>query len=290
LHPIGSATVEAVRRRRRIVRRARLLPAWVFLLILAVSTLYPILFVGFTALKTVSQFAADVLGPPTSPTLENIRAVIDRGVLTTNALNSTIVSVAATVLTVGISSMAGFALAHLRVPFRQGLLLGITGLIVQPTALLMIPMIMTVSGLGLTNNYLGLVLVYTGLAVPFGTLLMFSFMRTQPVEIFDAARVDGASTLRVLWSIALPLARPALGALATLEFVSFWNEFLFALLLLQNQEQRTVVVAVSTMQAEQFLNVPILAAGMLISIVPPLIVFAVLHRQLFAGLTAGGLK
>jgi ABC-type glycerol-3-phosphate transport system permease component len=161
---------------------------------------------------------------------------------------------------------------------------------IQPTALLMIPVVMTLSAVGLTNSFLGIVLLYAGLGIPFGTYMMYSYMQSTPREVIDAARVDGASTLRILASIIVPLSAPALGALATLEFIGFWNEFLFALLILQNQNQKTVVVALSTLQAEQFLNVPVTAAGMLVSIIPPLVVFILLHRQLFSGLTAGAVR
>jgi ABC-type glycerol-3-phosphate transport system permease component len=276
--------------RSRVTRIIRLAPAWLILTVLAASTVYPLVFVAFTSLKTISQFASDLLGPPTAPTLENIQIVIERGILGTNALNSVIVSVAAVVLTVGASTLAGFALAQLRFRFRHAVLIGITGLMIQPVALLMIPIVLTVNALGLLNNYLGLILVYCGLGIPFGTYLMFSYLRTQPPEILDAARVDGASTLRTLWSVALPIARPAIGALVTLNFIGFWNEFLFALLILQRQGQRTMVVSLATLQREQFRDVPLIAAGMLLTMIPPLVVFVLLHRRLFTGLTAGSLK
>jgi ABC-type glycerol-3-phosphate transport system permease component len=287
---VRSGNAVSLRRRRRVWKAARLTPAWLLMVALAATTIYPLVFVSFTAFKTVSQFASDALGAPNPPTLENLQAVVARGVLTTNALNSAVISVVGVAFTVTVSIMAGFALAQLNFPFRRGLLIGITGLMIQPVALLMIPIVLTVNALGLLNNFVGIELVYCGLATPFGTYLMYSYLRTQPREILDAARVDGASTLRVLWSIAMPLAAPAIGALITLDFISFWNEFLFALLLLENNDQRTVIVTLSTLQAEQFLNVPLVAAGMLISIVPPLTVFILLHRRLFTGITAGSLK
>jgi ABC-type glycerol-3-phosphate transport system permease component len=262
----------------------------VLLLILAASTLYPLLFILFTSLKSVSEFATNPLGPPSAPTLSTIQEVVSRGLLGTNVVNSLLISTLSVLVVVSISCLAGFALAFLRFPLRRTMLFGIVGLLIQPTALLMIPMVLIVSNLGLISTYLGIVLVYAGLGIPFGTYLMYSYMVSVPRDIIDAARVDGASTLQTLYLVILPLVTPALGALATLNFIGWWNEFLFALLILQDGSQQTVIVALASLQGEHFLHVPLVAAGMLLSIIPPLTVFVALHRRLFSGLTAGAIK
>jgi ABC-type glycerol-3-phosphate transport system permease component len=274
----------------RIRQTIRLAPAWVLLAVVAASTLYPLLFILFTSLKSVSEFAINPLGPPSEPTLGNIQEVLSRGLLGTNVLNSLLISTLTVVVVVAISCLAGFALAFLRFRLRRTILLGIVGLLIQPTALLMIPIVLIVSNLGLISTYLGIVLVYAGLGIPFGIYLMYSYMVTVPHEIIDAARVDGASTFQVLYRVAIPVVAPALGALATLSFIGWWNEFLFALLILQDGSQQTVIVALGSLQGEHFLHVPLVAAGMLFSIIPPLTVFVILHRRLFSGLTAGALK
>jgi ABC-type glycerol-3-phosphate transport system permease component len=267
-----------------------LIPAWTLLAILAASIIYPVVFIAFTSLKTMSGYAADPVGPPSQPTLENLQTVVSRGLLGTNAVNSAIISVLSSLGVVVISSMAGFALTFLKFPFRKTLLLGIVGLMIQPTALLMIPMVLTVSNFGLLSTYVGIVLVYMGLGIPFGTYLMYSYMQSTPRDLIDAARVDGASTFNILFQVVIPLVAPALGALATLNFIGFWNEFLFALLILQGGDQTTLIVALASLQSEHFLNVPLIASGMVISILPPLVVFVALHRRLFSGLTAGAVQ
>lgn len=290
----AGAEIQASRRASRILPVARrtvpLVPAWILLAILAASTIYPLIFIVFSALKTVSGFAADPIGPPVHPTLDSLQAVVTRGLLATNALNSFIISIAATAVIVAISCLAAFTLSFLKFPMRRVILLSIVGLMIQPTALLMIPLVLTVSNLGLISTYIGIVLVYAGLGVPFGTYLLYSYMQSTPRELFDAARVDGASTFRILYLVVMPLVAPALAALATLDFIGYWNEFLFALLILQNGDQKTIIVSLASLQGEQFLNVPIVASGMVVSILPPLVVFILLHRRLFSGLTAGSIQ
>ncbi len=274
----------------RIKRTLRFLPAWLLLALLAASMIYPMVFIGFTSLKTVTGYASDPVGPPLHPTLENLQTVIARGLLGTNAVNSAIISVLSSLLILVISCMTGFALTFLRFPFRKTLLLGIIGLLIQPTALLMIPMVLIISNLGLLSTYPGISFVYTALGIPFGTYLMYSYMQSVPRDLIDAARVDGAPTLRILFQVVVPLVIPALVALGALNFIGYWNEFLFALLILQSGDQTTLIVSLATLQSEHFLNVPVIASGMVISIIPPLVVYAALHRRLFSGLTAGAVR
>lgn len=274
----------------RARRVLKLVPAWLLLAILAASMIYPMVFIVLTSLKTISEYASDPVGPPLHPTLENLQIVISRGLLGTNAVNSAIISVLSSTLVLVISCMTGFALTFLRFPLRKALLLGIIGLLIQPTALLMIPMVLLISNLGLLSTYPGIALVYTALGIPFGTYLMYSYMQSVPRDLIDAARVDGASTIRILFQVVVPLVVPALGALGALNFIGYWNEFLFALLILQSGDQTTLIVSLASLQSEHFLNVPIIASGMVISIIPPLAVYAALHRRLFSGLTAGAVR
>lgn len=286
-HREGSGVLAFLKRRRRAIALA---PAWVILVVIAASTLYPLVFVVFTALKSPSDFAVDPLGVPRHPTLGAFRAVIGQGLLGSYAVNSVIITTVSVALVVLVSMCAGFALSFMRFKLRRATLLGIAGLMIQPAALLMIPVVVIVGDFGLIDSYTGIILVYGALGAPFGTYMMYTYMRSVPREIFEAARVDGASMLQTLLRIVAPVLRPAIGALVALDFISFWNEFLFALLLLQDSNKRTMIVGLATLQGQQVLNVPLVSAGMALSILPPLLVFILLHRRLFAGLTAGAIR
>lgn len=271
-------------------KKIRLVPAWMILAGLAASTIYPILFVAFAAFKTRPAYARDPVLPPSQPTLSNLVQAWTGAQVGTFVVNSVIVVSASVALVLVIACLAGFAFAHIRFPFRTVGLVGVLGLMLLPPSVLMVPLFRTVQQVGLLDSYLGLILVYAGLNTPFSIYMMSSYFRNVPSELFEAARVDGASTFRVFRSIALPLARPAVLTLITLNFLWLWNELLFSLLILQSESKRTLMVGLALLQGEHTSSVPLLAAGMLISLVPVLLVFAFFQRNLAEGLTAGALK
>ncbi len=290
---IGSVLLPPRSRRRAVtVRRGRKLlrvVAWLWLAAIAVSCLYPLVFVVLTSLKTQTQFSVNPLGIPSSPTLAEFRTVLSDGFLR-NVVNSVIIAGVSVAVVVVISSLAGFVLVFLRFRGRKLVLFGIVGLMIQPIALLMIPEFLIVSRVHLLSSYIGIVLVYAALGAPFATFLMYTYMLSIPRELFEAARLDGASLVKVLFLVIWRLLTPALVALVALDFISFWNEFLFALLILQSNTVKTVMVGLADLQGLQVVNIPLVAAGMAMSIALPLLVFIVLHRRLFSGLTVGALK
>jgi ABC-type glycerol-3-phosphate transport system permease component len=275
----------AVKRGRKVLR----VVAWLWLAAIAVSCLYPLVFVVLTSLKTQTQFSINPLGIPSNPTLAEFRTVFSDGFLR-NVVNSVIIAGVSVAVVVVISSLAGFVLVFLRFRGRKLVLFGIVGLMIQPIALLMIPEFLIVSRAHLLSSYIGIVLVYAALGAPFATFLMYTYMLSIPRELFEAARLDGASLIKVLFLVIWRLLTPALVALVALDFISFWNEFLFALLILQSNTVKTVMVGLADLQGLQVVNIPLVAAGMALSIALPLIVFIILHRRLFSGLTVGALK
>ena len=159
-----------------------------------------------------------------------------------------------------------------------------------PPTVLLIPIFKVVLDAGLLNERLGLILVYTALMLPFGIYLLASFMRSVPKELLLAAQVDGAGPLRILWSVVIPLVRPALLTLLTLSFLFLWNELLFSLVILQTEEHRTIMVGIAQAQGQFQKNIGVVAAGLLLSMIPPLLIFAFFQRSLTRGLTAGAVK
>jgi multiple sugar transport system permease protein len=189
-----------------------------------------------------------------------------------------------------VASLAGFAIAHLRFPGRAILLIGIIGLMAVPAAVLMIPLYRTVGQLGLIDTYPGLILTYAALNLPFSIYLVASYGAGLPREILEAARVDGAGLWATFRRIAVPLSYPALATLVTLNFLWLWNELLFGLLILQDPAKRTLQVGLATLQGQHTTPIPLLAAGLLVSLGPVLIVFFASQRNLARGLTAGAVK
>ena len=263
---------------------------FVVLSAIAASAIYPVVFILITALRSDEDYSRSSIGLPRSLTIDNFKDAWNRANLSTYAINSVIVVTVAVLLLTAVAALSGFAFAQLKVPFGRALLGSMVALMIVPPSVLMIPIFKLVSELDLLNRYTGLVLVYASLNLPFSIYLMTTYMRGIPFEIVDAARVDGASSFRTFISVALPLSRPGLATLATLNFLVLWNELLFALLLLQTDDKRTVMVGLSILTGQYLTSVPVIAAGLLFSMVPPLLIFALFQRDLVRGLTAGAVK
>ena len=198
--------------------------------------------------------------------------------------------VPAVALITAISCLAAYALVHFDFPLRKGALVFIVALMALPPTALLIPVFKVVLDASLLNQRLGLILVYTALNLPFSIYLLASFMKSVPTELLNAAKIDGAGILRTLFSIVVPLVRPGLLTLVTLNFLFLWNEFLFSLVILQSETNRTIMVGIAQFQGHYEKNFGIVCAGLLLSMVPPLLIFVFFQRDLARGLTAGAVK
>ena len=265
-------------------------PSLAVLSILTVLALYPFVFVAVTAFKSAREYAANPLGFPAEPTLEHIQRALTTGNVDTYLVNSLIVVTIAVALILVLASMASYALSCIRFRGSAALSLGIVCLLAVPAAVVMIPLYRTVAELGLIDSYWGLALTYTALNLPFSIYLMTAYFNGLPRAILEAATIDGAGHFTVFRAIVVPLSGPALGTLATLNFLWLFNELLFALIILQDDEKRTLPVGLATLQGQHTTPVPLLASGLLISLVPVLLVFLVAQRHLARGLTVGAVK
>ena len=156
---------------------------------------------------------------------------------------------------------------------------------------LRVPLPMWLSDSGyLYDSYVGLILINVAFQIGFCTFVLSNYMKTIPRSLNEAARVDGAGVFRQFWQVILPLCKPALAALATLEFTFIYNDFLWALILIQNGSKRPITAALNNLQGEFFTDNNLLAAGALLTAIPTLLVFAVLQRQFVNGLTLGAKK
>jgi ABC-type glycerol-3-phosphate transport system permease component len=273
-----------------LAKQARWIPSWLLLGFLSVLSLYPFIFVLFTAFKTRKGYTADPVGFPTEPTLEYLERALTSGNMMGYLTNSIIIVSVAVLILLVIGSMAGYALSVLKFRWSSAILLGIICLLAVPAAVVMIPLYRTVNQLGLINTHLGLILTYTALQLPFSIYLMTSFFNGLPREIIEAAKVDGAGQARIFISIAMPLAGPALSTMAVLNFLWLFNELLFGLLIMQDDQHRTLPVGLAALQGQNTTPVPLLASGLLISLLPVLAVFIFAQRSLSRGLMMGAVK
>lgn len=248
----------------------------------------PILIVILNSLKTTPAIFGGPFALPTAETfsLAGYERVLTRGNFLLNYRNSLIVTLVSVVLTVGLSTLAAFALVEYRVrlvPLLAGLF--IVG-VMLPIRLGTIPLIQIMIGLRLMDTLWALILVYTAMSIPLGVTLMMTYFRTVPGELKEAARVDGASEFRT-FSIILPLVRPGLAAVATVTMLPIWNDLWFPLILAPGKANQTVTLGVQQFVG-QFLNdYPALLAALTLGALPLVVLFTIFSRQFIRGLSAG---
>ena len=258
---------------------------------IVVFSVFPFYYAILTSLKSgTALFRVDYL--PTSITLQNYREILSSGVFLQNVLNSVIVSFAVVAISLFLAVTAAYALS--RVPFRGRGLLLLTILAVS-----MFPQIAVLAGLfemirafGLYNSLFSLIFAYMIFTLPFTVWVLTTFMRDLPIEIEEAAIVDGASPFTIIRKIFLPLMWPALVTTGLLAFIAAWNEFLFALTFVSSNDTRTVPVAIALLSGASAQEVPwgtIMAASVLVT-VPLIVLVLIFQRKIVAGLTAGGVK
>ena len=260
------------------------------LVVLAVLTIVPVILVISTALKTDEDVAVDPFGLFTSFSLDSmVRAWVD-GNFDDYVLNSFLLSVPSTVLIIVISTMAGYTFARLPFFGRSVLFyLVVLGLLV-PFFTYMIPLYFQLRSIGLLDTLLGAILVLTSTGISFGTFFMRAFFSDLPEELEQAARIDGCSELQIFTRVMLPLVTSGIGALAVFTFLSTWNNFLVPLLYLPGGEYRPLTAGLYNFMGGRSVEIGPLAAGTLITILPVIVLFVVLQKQVTAGFISGAVK
>lgn len=257
---------------------------------IGVAAIFPVYYLVTTSLKSREAWTQDQFGLPLSPTFDNYAAVFQDGRIPVWFLNSVVVTGASVLMATVVSALAAFAIARLRFRGRAFLLRLNIALMVIPPAVLIIPLFLGFQPLGLTDTYQGVILIYAGMLVPFSVFMLASFFRTLPGELFEAARIDGATTVRVLRSIVIPLSGPGLITLVVVNALWVWNELLIALVFLQNDQRRTLMAGLTLFKGHYSVNEPLVMAGTFIAVLPMLLLFLFGQRFFVRGLVAGAVK
>jgi len=200
--------------------------------------------------------------------------------------NSVIVASSVTLLQLLVCSMAAYAFACLRFRGREMLFLIYLAALMVPSQVTLIPNFILIRNLGWIDTYQGLILPYAFSS--FGTFLLRQYMKTIPIELIEAARIDGANHAQIYAGVVLPLALPALGALAIFTFVAQWNNFLWPLITTSKPSMQVTTVALASLQGQFNTDWPLLMTGSVLAIVPMLVVFALGNRSFISGITTGG--
>lgn len=259
------------------------------LILLAIFCVSPIVVMFATSLKLQTQIFNTGINFIFTPTLQNYRDVLNEGGFTRYLSNSLIVGVVSTLITLVLGTMAAYGLARFR--FRGRNTVAYTTLLLRtvPLAVLAVPVFMIWNEAGIINSLSGLVLLYVAVNLPFTIWLLYGFIAQVPIELEEAARIDGCGPVQVFYKVVLPLIKPGLAAASIFTFRIAWNEFILALVL-TDRATRTLPVAASLYITDIGVDWGrIMALGSLIAI-PPLVFTFIAARQIITGLTAGAVK
>jgi len=261
------------------------------LVVMLVWTLVPFYWMLATSLKKDKEiYGFEATLVPRQPTLQNYVRLFDKTPFVKYLRNSTIVSVGNTLASLLFATLGAYALARLRFPGRGLIARGLVFTYLVPPALLFIPLFAVMSTLHLVDTHHGLILAYLSFSVPFCTWLLMGYFRSVPVELEEAALVDGCTRLGSLVRVILPMSLPALAVVAFFSFTQSWNEFLYANVFVNSVEVRTVTTGLTLFIVEDvFFWGPMMGASFL-SALPPLLLYLVFQRWVVKGLTLGGVK
>jgi len=256
---------------------------------LAALALFPL--VWMVSVSLMPAGASSVLPTPIVPrgvTLDNYRQLFASLGMGRYFVNSLLLALISTAISVSFNVMAGYAFAKLRFRGRDALFRALLGALVIPGQVAMLPLFLMLKPLGLINSYAGAVVPM--MASVFGIFLVRQFARGIPDELLEAARIDGAREFRIFLTIVVPMLAPVLATLAIFSFLSSWNDFMWPLIVLTDDSLHTLPVALAGLSREHVQDNELMMAGSVVTVLPVLAVFLLLQRQYMAGLMAGGVK
>jgi multiple sugar transport system permease protein len=274
---------------RRTIGRGWVIATYVALAIFVFWTVVPFIWMILASLKTNKEIYDDFTLLPKTLYFGHYVTLLG-GKFGIWLRNSAEVSLAATALSITLGALGAYSITRLRFAGRRVVALGLIFTYLIPQSLLFIPLFQIVSGLGLTDTLGALILIYPTITLPFCTWLLMGYFKSIPVELEEAALIDGCNRLGVLWRIVLPLSTPALVVVGLFSFTQAWNEFLYALVITNSLATRTVTVGLTQMLGEDVFYWGQMMAGALITALPPVIMYTLAQRLVIKGLVVGGVK
>ncbi|MBB5516483.1 multiple sugar transport system permease protein [Rubricella aquisinus] len=225
---------------------------------------------------------------PEEPTLDNYIHVLEDGRFFRWFINSLIIAVITTISNVLFDSLVGYTLCKFKFRGRYIIFIAILSTLMIPTEMLVIPWYLMSQSFGWLDSYWGI--MFPGLMTAFGTFLMKQFFETVPDDFIEAARIDGLNELQIWWTVAMPLVKPALSALAIFVFLGNWTAFIWPLIVTNSQELYTLPVGLTTFSVEQQVEWELIMTGAALATIPTLIVFLIFQRYIIRGVVMAGLK
>ena len=261
---------------------------WIF----SLSCIFPIVWMIYSSLKEKRAFNANIVGLPTNPTLINYTRILSNpdyhlAQSMWNSLRTTVLSI---ILIIAFSFIVGYILARVRFKLNRVLyVMFLMGMLI-PIHSLLVPIYVVFKRCGISNHWFTLLLPYVSFGLPMGIFLVEGFVKTVPVDLEEAAAIDGSSFSHTLWNIIFPICRPILVTVAIIQVFSCWNEFSFALVLIKDVGLQTVPLALTQFKGQFASDYPKQMAAMLITMAPIVVLYFAFSKQIINGMVAGAVK
>ncbi len=276
---------------KRFAERVQALGSYSFLLALLVIVIFPFYWMTITSLKGEEQMRSLIsMFWPKPFVLDNYRQLLTKTDFAAWYGNSAIVAISSTLLATAIGTIGAYALARLSFLGRAFMSSAVLITYLVPPSILFIPLYAQIRTMGLADSLAGLIAAYPSFTVPFVTWLLMGYFESIPVELEEAAMIDGATRFGAFWRIVLPLAAPGVLAASLYAFTQAWNEFLYALVFITDVKLRTLPVGLSTFITGDVYGWGYLMAGAVLTTLPVIAAYIYLQRYMVEGLTAGGVK
>lgn len=265
--------------------------SYVYLTILAVIAIFPLLWIILSSLKGKGEIA----GNPTAffpqvISFENYQIVFEQMGFGTNVLNSILIAGGTTLLAITISCLGAYGIVRFMPRLGNAITRVLITTYMFPAILLAVPYSIIMGKLGLVNNRIGLIIVYMTFSVPYAVWLLVGFFKTVPLEIEEAARVDGATKTQTFTKVVMPIVAPGVVAVAIYTFINAWNEFLYSLILMNSSSKMTAAVALKSLEGQEVLDWGVMMAASTVVVVPSVIFFMLIQKRIAGGLAQGSIK
>ena len=263
---------------------------YLILIAIVITIFYPFVFMLLNSFKTKSEYYTNIFGLPRAIQFANYKIAMERFDIFRLGWHSLFVTVSSILINTLVATMAAFGLSKL--PFRgsKTIQMLILGCMMIPGQVLMVPVYLIMSQIGLINTFASVILYYVATAIPFAVFMLTTQCGNIPNGVLEAAEIDGASPPKIYVNIIFPLLKPSVVTPVILNFLTFWNELLYAMLFLQTESTRTLTVEITTSIGRYTSNMPLLMTGLLINCIPTILIFVIFQKQIAKGVTAGAIK
>ncbi len=280
-------------KRNKLLRRGWLSAtvSYTYLTILAIIAVFPLAWIIMSSLKGKGEIASNpTMFFPQEISFENYRIVFEEMGFGSNVLNSIMIAGGTTIIAITISCLGAYGIVRFMPRFGNAITRVLITTYMFPAILLAVPYSIIMGKLGMVNNRLGLIIVYMTFSVPYAVWLLVGFFKTVPLEIEEAARVDGASKMQTFTKVVMPIVAPGVVAVAIYTFINAWNEFLYSLILMNSSSKMTAAVALKSLEGQEVLDWGVMMAASAVVVVPSVLFFMMIQKKIAGGLAQGSVK